>query len=86
VNYTVGLKIGCRATVLSALGSWYIFFYSFVKLLRPRRQQNEMTFSIFGSSSSLFEPDVACFLFVIPLQRRSCYVCMSFVRLGHHNG
>jgi len=23
---------------------------------------------------------------VIPLQRRSCSVCMSFVRLGHHNG
>jgi len=25
-------------------------------------------------------------LSVIPLQHRSCSVCMSFVRLGHHNG
>jgi len=23
---------------------------------------------------------------VIPLQHRSCFVCMSFVRLGHHKG
>jgi len=23
---------------------------------------------------------------VIPLQHRSCSVCLSFIRLGHHNG
>jgi len=27
-----------------------------------------------------------CYVSVIPLQHRSCSVCMSFVRLGHHNG
>jgi len=26
-----------------------------------------------------------CSVSVIPLQHRSCSVCMSFVRLGHHN-
>jgi len=36
---------------------------------------------------SSFEPDVVlCSVSVIPLQHRSCSVCMSFVRLGHHNG
>jgi len=34
-----------------------------------------------------FEPDVVlCSVSVIPLQHRSSFVCMSFVRLGHHNG
>jgi len=34
-----------------------------------------------------FEPDVVlCSVSVIPLQHRSCSVCMSFVRLCHHNG
>jgi len=33
-----------------------------------------------------FEPDVVCSVSVIPLQHKSCSVCMSFVRLGHHNG
>jgi len=39
-----------------------------------------------NKSSSSFELDVAiCSVSVIPLQHRSCSVCMSFVRLGHHN-
>jgi len=34
-----------------------------------------------------FDIDVVlCSVSVIPLQHRSCSVCMSFVRLGHHNG
>jgi len=38
-------------------------------------------------SSSSFEPDFElCSVSVIPLQHRSCPVCMSFVRLGHQNG
>jgi len=38
------------------------------------------------SSFSLFEPDVVlCSASVTPLQHRSCFVCMSFVRLGHYN-
>jgi len=33
------------------------------------------------------EPDVVlCSVSVIPLQIRSCSVCMSFVKLGNHNG
>jgi len=32
-----------------------------------------------------FEPNVECSVSVIPLQHRSCSVCISFVRLGHHN-
>jgi len=36
-------------------------------------------------SSSSFEPDVVCSVFFIS-QHRSCSVCMSFARLGHHNG
>jgi len=37
--------------------------------------------------SSLFKLDVVqCSVSVIPLQHRSCSVCMSFVRIGHHNG
>jgi len=37
--------------------------------------------------SSSFELDVLlCFVSVIPLQHRSCSVCISFVSLGHHNG
>jgi len=36
--------------------------------------------------STSFEPDVAlCSVSAISLQHRSCSVCMSFVRLGHHN-
>jgi len=37
-------------------------------------------------SSPSFEPDVVCYVSVIPLQRRSCSVCMPFVRLGQYNG
>jgi len=38
-------------------------------------------------SSSSFEPDVVLSsVSVIPIQHRSCSVCMSFVRLGHNNG
>jgi len=29
---------------------------------------------------------VLCSVSVIPLQHRSCSVCMSFVRLGYHKG
>jgi len=37
--------------------------------------------------SSSFELDVLlCSVTVIPIQHRSCFVCMSFVKLGHHNG
>jgi len=32
-------------------------------------------------ASSSFEPDVVCSV----SQHRCCSVCMSFVRLGHHN-
>jgi len=40
-----------------------------------------------GHYSSSFKPDVAlCSMPVFPLQHRSCSVCMSYVRLGHHNG
>jgi len=36
-------------------------------------------------SLSSFEPDlVLCSMSVIPLQHRTCSVCMFFVRLGHH--
>jgi len=38
-------------------------------------------------ASFSFELDIVlCSASVIPLQHRSCSVCMSFVRLGHHNG
>jgi len=38
-------------------------------------------------SSSSCEPDVVlCSVSVIPLQNRGCSVCISFIRLGHHNG
>jgi len=33
-----------------------------------------------------FEQDVLYSLIVIPLQHRNCSVCLSFVKLGHHNG
>jgi len=34
-----------------------------------------------------FELDVLlCSVSVTPIQHRSCSVCMTFVRLGHHNG
>jgi len=38
-------------------------------------------------ASSSFELDIVlCSVPIIPLQHRSCSVCMSFVSLGHHNG
>jgi len=44
-------------------------------------------FPFYGKRSfSSFEPDVVCSMSVIPLQHISCALCMSFVRLGHHNG
>jgi len=37
-------------------------------------------------STTSFESDVVlCSVSVIPLLHRSCSVCMSLVRLGHHN-
>jgi len=54
-----------------------------------KRQKNNMTIAS-------FEPDVVCLSYpvsvtlcsvsVIPFQHSSCSICMSFVRLGHHNG
>jgi len=50
--------------------------------LRVQDLANVMT-----ASSSSFELDVVLYTVpVIPLQHRSCSVCMSFVKLGHHNG
>jgi len=39
-----------------------------------------------GLHFSFVESDVVCSVFILPLQHRSCFVCMSFVGLGHHNG
>jgi len=36
--------------------------------------------------ASFERDDALCTVTVIPLQHRSCSVCMFFVRLGHHNG
>jgi len=48
--------------------------------------QNMMLIALKLSSCS-FKLDVAlCSVWVIPLQHKSWSVCMSFVRLGHHNG
>jgi len=53
---------------------------------------SQFTLSLFnaecqaGKLSSSFESDVVCSMSVIPLQYRSCSICMSFVRLGHQNG
>jgi len=41
-----------------------------------------LKFKEYGSS---FESEVVSSVSVIPLQHKSCSVCMSFVRLGHHN-
>jgi len=41
----------------------------------------------YSQESYSFELDVVlCSVSVIPLQHRICSVCMSFDRLGHHNG
>jgi len=42
--------------------------------------EGKSLFIVFLLSSS-FELDVVCLVSVIPLQHRSCSVCMSFVRL-----
>jgi len=46
----------------------------------------EGSYNITVVASYSFEADVVCSVSVIPLQHRSCSVCMSFVRLGYHNG
>jgi len=80
-----------KSPTLITLRTPYLLVYSFLLFLRSyscwrtlivrSKWQLKNEFISFS-----FEPDIACSVSVIPLQCRSCSVCMSFVKLGHHNG
>jgi len=56
----------------------------------PQGYWSSQIFIDFATTKALQRPFFVWSLCVIhcciPLQHRSCSVCMSFVRLGHHNG
>jgi len=89
-NVTILQQLGLLPTV-----NWYRKFIESIDV-RVLKALNTIDFdSIYNESmtyiqtntTSSFELDVAlnAHVSVIPLQQRSCFVYMSFVRLGHHN-